>query len=283
VRGLHGRGSRRRQLPPAPAPDAAPLSQRAFAAVAADEPLGEAESSFWSSCIADAGSPDVTTILERHAVTLDLLRLATEKSGCRFDREWSRTALDMVLLELQEMRHTARLLRLAARRASADGDGAGALADIVRVHRLGLHVASDPLLASGLFGQAIDAVAIQTLAEVPPLLDGDKLCDFVATPITCQRAFRGEEALGVATHGDLADGVVGMSMLELLRCVSDESTFQALDGPFASRFAASCCRAPLPAIGTSCVGIRASSARRCPPSRSVTRRSWNGWPKSRTR
>jgi len=229
-------------LPPAPGQDddAAPLYQRAFAAIAADEPLGAAESAFWNSCITDVGSPEVSAILERHAATLDLLRRATDKPGCRFDRDWSRPALDMVLPELPEMRQAARLLMLAARRAAADGDGAGALADIVRVHRLGLHVAGDPLLASGLVGQAIDAVAIQTLAEVlplleksdRPLLDGDALCDFVATPITQQRAFRGEEALGVAMLGDLADGVVGIPTLEWLRSVSDEPTRQAFDGPF---------------------------------------------------
>lgn len=221
-------------VPPAPGQDdnAAPLYLRAFAALAADEPLGEAESAFWSSCLTDAGSPEVSAILERHAATLDLLRRATDKPGCRFDRDWSRPALDMVLNEVQEMRQAARLLVLAARRAAADGDGAGVLADIVRVHRLGIHVASDPLLASGLVGQAIDAVAIQTLAEVLPLLDGDALCDFVATPITHQRAFLGEEAIGMATLGDLADGVDGMCTLEGLRAVSVEPTRHAIDGPF---------------------------------------------------
>ena len=221
-------------LSPAPAADdnAAPLYQRAFAALAADKELEESD--------ADGESGEGTAILERHAATLDLLRRATDKPGCRFDRDWSRPSIDMLLPEVQEMRRAARLLTLAARRAAADGDGAQALADVVRIHRLGMHAAGEPILVSGLVGQAIDAVALGTLTDVLPqleksdlpLLDGDSFRDFVATPITYQRAFLGEEAFGLAMLGDLADGAEGMTALELLRSVSDEPTRSTFDGPF---------------------------------------------------
>jgi hypothetical protein len=223
-------------LPPAPTPDdnAAPLYQRAFASLASDKQVDE------YSSMTDGGSPEVTAILERHAATLDLLRRATDKPGCRFDRDWSRPSFDMLLPEVQEMRRAARLLTLAARRAAADGDAEQALADVIRIHRLGMHAASEPLLVSGLVGQAIDAVALQTLADVLPrldkddlsLLDTDAMRDFVETPVRYQRAFRGEEAFGLATLGDLADEAKGMETLEMLRAVSDEPTRLAFDGPF---------------------------------------------------
>lgn len=221
-------------LPPAPAADAnaALLYHRAFAALATDKEVDE-------FVTADMASGEVTAMLERHAATLELLRRATDKPGCRFDRDWSRPSVDTLLPEVQAMRRAARLLVLAARRAAADGDGEQALTDIVRVHRLGMHVASEPILVSGLVGQAIDALALGTLAAVLPqleksdlpLLDKDSLRDFVATPITYQRAMLGEEAFGLAMLGDLTDESQGMTTLELLRSVSGESTHFTLDSP----------------------------------------------------
>ena len=229
-------------LPPVPSPDdnAAPLYQRAFGSLASDKALDKPESPMVSATMSDAGSPEASAILERHAATLDLLRRATDKPGCRFDRDWSRPSIDMLLPEVQEMRRAARLLALSARRAAADGDGEQALADIVRMHRLGMHTASEPLLVSGLVGQAIDALALGTLTDVLPrleksdlpLLGKESLRDFVATPIRYQRAFLGEEAFGLATLGDLADGSKGMTTLELLRSVSGEPTQFTLDSPF---------------------------------------------------
>jgi hypothetical protein len=229
-------------LPPAPSADdnAAPLYQRAFASLTADKKLDESDSPFKDPLTADVASGEVTAILARHAATLDLLRRATDKPGCRFDRDWSRPSIDMLLPEVQEMRRAARLLTLNARRAAADGDAEQALADVVLIHRLGMHAASEPILISGLVGQAIDALALQTLADVLPrleksdlpLLEKDSLRDFVATPIRYQRAFLGEEAFGLAMLGDLADGAEGMTALKLLRSVSDKPTQFTFDGPF---------------------------------------------------
>ena len=223
-------------LPPAPVADdnAAPLYQRAFASLAADQQVDE------HSSLTDPRSPEVTAILERHAATLDLLRRATDKPGCRFDRDWSRPSIDMLLPEIQEMRRAARLLVISARRAAAEGDGEQAIADVVSIHRLGVHAAGEPILVSGLVGQAIDNLALTTLAAVLPRLDkddlpllvGESFRDFLETPITYQRAFLGEEAFGLATLGDLADGADGMTALELLRSVSEPPTRFPLDGPF---------------------------------------------------
>ena len=214
-------------LPPAPAPDdnAAPLYRRAFAEIAADAALAPENSPAQDPPFTvDTSAPEATAILKRHAATLDLLRRAIDRPGCRFDRDWSRPSFDMLLEESQSMREAARLLVLAARRAAADGDGAGALADIVRIHRLGLQTASEPFLVSCLVGQAIDRLALETLADTLPrldeadlhLLDEEPVRDLLATSITCQWAFLGDEAVVLATLGDLADGSRRMSTLALL-------------------------------------------------------------------
>ena len=228
-------------LPPAPSADdnAAPLYQRAFASLTADKELDESDSPFKDPLTADVASGEITAILERHAATLDLLRRATDKPGCRFDRDWSRPALDMLLPEVQHLRQAARLLTLAARRAAADGDGEQALADVVRIHRLGMHAAGEPILVSGLVGQAIDALALGALADVLPrleksdlpLLEKYSLRDFVATPITYQRAFLGEEAFGLAMLGDLADGSKGMTTIALATAAGEPTGF-FFDSPF---------------------------------------------------
>jgi hypothetical protein len=122
------------------------------------------------------------------------------------------------------MRQAARLLALAARREAADGDACGALRDVVCIQRVGMHAAGEPILVCGLVGQAIDTLALQTLAEVLPrlkeqdraLLDGSAGRGLVGTPSSYRRHFLGEEAFGLAMFGDLATGGPGMSTLALL-------------------------------------------------------------------
>jgi hypothetical protein len=152
------------------------------------------------------------------------LREACARPGCRFIRDWSRPSISMLLPEIQEMRQAARLLALAARREAADGDAAGALRDVVCIQRLGMHAAGEPILVCGLVGQAIDTLALQTLADVLPrlkkqdlpLLDGPAVRDLVGSPLSYRRHFLGEEAFGLAMFGDLATGGPGMSTLALL-------------------------------------------------------------------
>ena len=210
-------------LPPQPLPDddAAPLYVRAARAFEADKPTFYEQSPASDPLTADPGSPDVAAILERHAATLDLVRRAADSPGCRFDRDWSRPSGSMLLPQIHTLRSAARLLALAARRSAAAGDAAGGLRDIVRIQRIGAHAAAEPLLLSGLVGVAIDAQALEMLASVLPamrnedlpLLDGEEFCDRLATPVSLARGMRGEEALGLATFADLADGRPRLSEL----------------------------------------------------------------------
>ena len=209
---------------PSPDDDAAPLYVRAFEALASDAAGRAHDSPLSQPVTADITAPEVAELLQRQAGTLELLREACARPGCRFIRDWSRPSISMLLPEIQEMRQAARLLALAARREAADGDAAGALRDVVCIQRLGMHAAGEPILVCGLVGQAIDTLALQTLADVLPrlkkqdlpLLDGPAVRDLVGSPLSYRRHFLGEEAFGLAMFGDLATGGPGMSTLALL-------------------------------------------------------------------
>lgn len=226
-------------LPPQPTPDddAAPLYLRAFALIKADKAITAPESPFDKAATADVSAATVTEILGRHAATLDLLRRAADKPGCRFVRDWTRPSIDMLLPEMQELRQAARLLAVAARRAAATGDAATAIRDVVRIHRIGMHAAGEPVLVCGLVGQAIDSMAMETLISVLPslgkqdlpLLDDVGFRDFLASPMSYHRSFLGEEAFGLATIADLAEG--RYSLDTLLTNFGSPSSRAALTAP----------------------------------------------------
>jgi len=216
-------------LPPQPLPDddAAPLYLRVLPALEADRTFFDGAGPAAQPLTTDIAAPEVAAGLARHAATLDLLRRAADRPGCRFVRDWSRPSLDLLLPEVQHMRRAAKLLVLAARRESADGDAAAAVRDVVRLRRVAEHAAAEPILICGLVGQAIDALALETLADVLPrlqqadraVLDDTALRDFVETPIAFDRHFLGEEAFGLATLADLADGRSGASAGRLFESV----------------------------------------------------------------
>jgi len=162
----------------------------------------------------DITSPRVAEVLARHRSTLDVIRRAADIDVCRFHRDWTRPSIDMLLPEMQSLREAARLLSLAARREAADGNLPGALRDVVRLQQMGRHAAAEPMLISSLVGVAIDTIALDTLTEVLPrlrkadlpALDAEDIRDLVATVPAITRPFYGEEAFGLATLADIADG-----------------------------------------------------------------------------
>jgi len=203
--------------------DAAELYRQAFRLLEADKALTGEKSSLNEAAVADVGPEEVAAILARHAATLDLLRRAAAKPGCRFDRDWSRVSYATTLPEVTPMRQAARLLTLSARKAAADGDVATALADVIRVHRLAGHVAAEPIVVSGLVELAIDAMALETLAEILPraaakdaaALADPALTDLVRSQPSLQRHFLGEEAFGLGAFADLVEGKVGLDDLSM--------------------------------------------------------------------
>lgn len=224
--------------PPTPDDDAAPLYLRAFEAIEADKTLFAEGSPAAAPVTADIASAKVAEMLARHAPTLDLLRRAADKPVCRFIRDWSRPSISLMLPELQNLRQAARLLALAARREAAAGHHDAAIRDVIRIHRIGRHAAAEPILVSGLVGTATDTLALQTLADIlpqlepadRPLLDDTGLTDFVGSPIRFDKHFLGEEAFGLATIADLADGRQGTSILALMNAANgsgSRGTFMA--------------------------------------------------------
>lgn len=216
---------------PAVVPDAqnaAPLYRRAFAALDADAAIKAQDSPLSAATTIDLASPTVTDLLARHAATLELLRRAAARDTCRFERDWTRPSLDMLLPELSSMRQAARLLVLQARRAAADGRVTEALGDVVRIGQIGRHAAGEPILISSLVGLAIDAMAVDTLAEVLPklgksdtaALGAPEFADLVALPPATASHFYGEEAFGLSTFADLADSRLGVVNLPELVAVN---------------------------------------------------------------
>lgn len=225
-------------LPPV-APEgenAAVLHMQAGAAIAADTAFNAEGSPIDGQ--GDASRDGVTGFLARHAATLDVIRRAADRDACRFARDWTRPSIDMQLPEIQGLRNEARLLALGSRRAAVEGRHADALADIVRIHRLGRHAATEPILISALVGMAIDRMALQELVGLlprlgagdAPLLDSSAVVDLLARPFDLAPALRGEEAFGLATFAGFADGRT--SMKELVASAGMEGTVPAVDtGP----------------------------------------------------
>jgi len=201
-------------VPPAvaDADNAAKLYEQA-AAVMADDPAFRVSDSPPLVMDPDVSTDTVTDLLTRHAATLDTIRRAADRENCLFAHDWTRPSVDMLLPEMQPLRLAGRFLALAARRAAAEGRIEEALADTVRIHKIGRHAATEPIIISQLVGSALDAVALDTLADILPALGPDDLGrldapavhDLVGPPPSIFRGFIGEEAFGLSTFADFAD------------------------------------------------------------------------------
>ena len=227
-------------LPPAvaDAENAAILHAQAAAALAAapdltaaDGPLGQTDP--------DVASPAVGALLARHAGLLDTIRRAADMPACRFPRDWTRPSFDMLLAEVQSCRNEGRLLALAARHEAATGKPAAALADAVRLGRIGRQVGSEPILISHLVGIAIDATALSVVADIlptltpadAPLLDDPALRDLVVSTPSLVRAINGEEAFGLSIFANFADGRQGID--DMGRLAGDPNVaILPQEGPF---------------------------------------------------
>jgi len=210
-------------LPPA-VPDtvnAAGLYRAAFAVLQDAAAADQSAEALATAGTIDPTSPAVISLLDRHRPTLQLLRAAASRDVCRFSRDWTRPSVDMLIPEIGHFRQSARLLRLAARRAAAEGRAAASLRDTALLSRLGRHAAAEPLLISGLVEIAIDSTAVATLGEILPtltpadlpLLDEPLLRDFVVVPPSLTRHFYGEESWGLRTFASFAEGRLGTESL----------------------------------------------------------------------
>jgi hypothetical protein len=108
----------------------------------------------------DPRDPELTAYLNRLRPLLALVREAAARPGCNFNRDWGRPSFSMLLPETQDMRTAAWSLQLEAHTRAAQGDVAGALEDILAMHRVAEHVSEEPFLICQLVSFAIDAIAV---------------------------------------------------------------------------------------------------------------------------
>ncbi len=220
-------------LPPVvtDAANAASLYEPAFAALEADSFLQAPESPLNNAASINAADSGVADLLARHRETLSLVRDAARRDVCLFPRDWARPSLDMLIPEMQSIRQAARLVQLAARQRAATGDVAGALDDVVVLHRISQHAAAEPILVSGLVGLAIDTMALDTLVQLLPRitpsdrgqLDDRAIRDLVHMVPSLKRHFFGEEAFGSMLFASFCDSASPPDSLDLLAAVGSSS------------------------------------------------------------
>jgi hypothetical protein len=197
--------------------NAAPLHLQAGAAITADKEFHAEDSPLDPD--GDVMRKAVTVFLLRHAATLDLIRQAADRDTCRFTRDWSRPSIDTIFSEVLMLKSEGQLLALAARRAAAEGRHADALADIVRMERLGHHAAVEPFLMPYLVGNVLERIALSELVDLLPrlgaddaaLLDSPEVRDLVGRPLDLLPALYGEEAFGLTSFAGFADGRMACS------------------------------------------------------------------------
>lgn len=198
--------------------NAAVLYEKAFARMARDKSLSSPNSLLVQDD-PDAASPAIAQLLERHARTLQLLREANTMPACRFEHDYARPSISMLLPELNKCRNAAQLLALAARHDAVTGNAPQAVDDINAIFRLARAAGSDPIIVSGLVQIGIDAVGVKTLETVLPHvsradeLQRLRIGDVDAVRRQARRSLTGEEAFGLSFFSDLASGRLTLTEL----------------------------------------------------------------------
>lgn len=156
-------------------------------------------------------SSELETFLQQQEQALVLLRRAAAMPDCFFDNGPDRFNIAVVLPGLGRPRRVARLLAWNARYEATHGRMGAALRNVADMYRVAEHSESDPMLISVLVTISIDALATRTLdavlASAEPTAEDLTAIRFetsFSAQRSMQRAFRGEEALGLSFYGALA-------------------------------------------------------------------------------
>lgn len=198
--------------------NAAVLYEKAFARIKQDPSLMRADS-LLAQDDPDAASPAVAQLLERHAITLRLLRQASAMPACRFDHDFAHPSMSMLLPELNYCRNAAKLLALSAKHEAIAGNTTQAVDDLNALFRVGRAAGSTPVLICSLVQIGSDALGVKTLeAILPHVSRADQLQrlqigDVDATRRQAQRSLFGEEAFGLSIFSDMASGRLNMTNL----------------------------------------------------------------------
>jgi hypothetical protein len=115
--------------------------------------------------IRDGGSVGgVQKLLTQEAETVALLDRATRLPRCWFDRDWSEGAA-LLLPELANMKFGAKLLVARGWVSASEGHPTQAIEDTNRLSMMARHLREEPIDISGLVGDTVERMAVQSLAE----------------------------------------------------------------------------------------------------------------------
>jgi hypothetical protein len=201
--------------------NAALIYDKAFARLDADKSLQQPDSVLADET-PDVKSTAVLELLDRHALTIKLLREAATLPDCRFEHDYARPSISMLLPELSKARTAANILRLHARSELSQGHVESALIDVNSLFHLSRCVGTEPIIISFMVSLSIQGVAIRTLEEVLPAvskqdqLRGLQIGDADDDVRMMVRSFRGEEAFGLSTLGDIGSGRMTLTDLQAL-------------------------------------------------------------------
>jgi type II secretory pathway pseudopilin PulG len=200
--------------------NAAVLYEKAFARIQQDAALSSADSPL-NQDDPDPASPAVVQLLDRHVITLRLLREASALPSCRFDRDYAHPSITMLLPELNYCRNAAKLLALSAKHGAMTGNTTQAIDDLNALFRVARAAGSDPIIVSNLVQIGIDALGVKTLEAVLPYvsraeqLQRLQIGDVDAARRQARRSLTGEEAFGLSIFSDLSSD--RLTMTNLLR------------------------------------------------------------------
>jgi type II secretory pathway pseudopilin PulG len=198
--------------------NAAVLYEKAFARIKRDPSLTSPDSLLAQDDL-DPASPAVAQLLDRHAITLRLLRQASAMPACRFDHDFAHPSITMLLPELNYCRTAAQLLAVSAKHDAITGNTTQPINDLNALFRLARAAGSDPIIVCSLVEDAIDALGVKTLEAVLPHLSGAdqlqrlQIGDVDAARRQAQRSLIGEEAFGLSIFSDLASDRLTMTGL----------------------------------------------------------------------
>lgn len=179
--------------------DAANLYGSAFALKGdAQSPL---EQEVLETDYTDYGSDEVAEVLAARGEVLAAVREAAKRPRFYIVYPYDRPTIDVMLPSLAPMRHCARLVQLSARHRLAKGDVEGAIDDVRTLAQMTKHVAEPPILVHALVAIGMDAMTIETAAEVLgrvqsgeqlaklPALEAGEMTPLYARSLKTERAF----------------------------------------------------------------------------------------------
>jgi hypothetical protein len=189
--------------------NAALLYEKAFGRLMGDDSAANALGGDY-----DPKDPATIVMFKRHEQTLKLLRQAAAMPLCRFDRDYLRPDLDLLMAETDSFHEGARLLAFDARRQVAQGNVDLAMQDVRSIFAMSRHVAGDPMTISVLTAYGIDALGDNTLSWCLPAVTRSSQLDALNLDgawarRALRRALMTEQSFGTAQMGDWIDNGFG--------------------------------------------------------------------------